>query len=205
MWSATILGPVNKPTGSSLPRILDVGCGRRKTPGAIGMDVLADSSADVVADLNDRWPFDDCSFDSVVAHHVLEHVPDVPHVMAEAWRVLVPGGLFVVHGPHFSSPYLVWSDPTHRRGLSLSMFSHFLPDAGLSYARASFAIRRAHLHSASARRSPSESWWRKASRPFFVVYERQLNRSTVAQHRAERIWSRFLNLDELAIELVAVK
>lgn len=71
------------------PKILDIGCGWRKTPGAVGMDSLAESAADVVADIDERWPFDDSSFDQVVANHVLEHVPNVVHVMEEAWRAKV--------------------------------------------------------------------------------------------------------------------
>jgi 2-polyprenyl-6-hydroxyphenyl methylase/3-demethylubiquinone-9 3-methyltransferase len=40
-------------------------------------------------------PFDDASFDVVVAGEVLEHVPDMEAVVAEACRVLRPGGTFV--------------------------------------------------------------------------------------------------------------
>jgi 2-polyprenyl-6-hydroxyphenyl methylase/3-demethylubiquinone-9 3-methyltransferase len=40
----------------------------------------------------ERLPFDDQSFDAVVAADVLEHVGDLPAVVAEIARVLAPGG-----------------------------------------------------------------------------------------------------------------
>jgi 2-polyprenyl-6-hydroxyphenyl methylase/3-demethylubiquinone-9 3-methyltransferase len=40
-------------------------------------------------------PFDDASFDVVVAGEVLEHVADLEGTVAEALRVLRPGGTFV--------------------------------------------------------------------------------------------------------------
>ncbi|MCA1833486.1 MAG: class I SAM-dependent methyltransferase [Actinomycetota bacterium] len=43
-------------------------------------------------------PYPDDTFDLVVGHAVLHHLPDVPGAIAEAFRVLKPGGLFVVAG-----------------------------------------------------------------------------------------------------------
>jgi len=47
----------------------------------------------LVADLQEL-PFEDGSFDVVLANHMLYHVPDRPRAFAEVARVLVPGGSF---------------------------------------------------------------------------------------------------------------
>jgi ubiquinone/menaquinone biosynthesis C-methylase UbiE len=39
-------------------------------------------------------PFDDATFDGVMANHMLYHVPDIPKALAEVRRVLKPGGRF---------------------------------------------------------------------------------------------------------------
>ncbi|QUH04630.1 class I SAM-dependent methyltransferase [Saccharopolyspora erythraea] len=43
-------------------------------------------------------PYDDDTFDLVVGHAVLHHIPDVPAAMREVLRVLKPGGRFVFAG-----------------------------------------------------------------------------------------------------------
>ncbi|XIF83675.1 class I SAM-dependent methyltransferase [Kutzneria buriramensis] len=46
----------------------------------------------------ERIPYDDNTFDLVVGHAVLHHIPDVQAAMAEVLRVLKPGGRFVFAG-----------------------------------------------------------------------------------------------------------
>ena len=46
----------------------------------------------------ERIPYDDDSFDLVVGHAVLHHIPDVPAALREVLRVLRPGGRFVFAG-----------------------------------------------------------------------------------------------------------
>jgi ubiquinone/menaquinone biosynthesis C-methylase UbiE len=46
----------------------------------------------------ERIPYDDNTFDLVVGHAVLHHIPDVPAALAEVLRVLKPGGRFVFAG-----------------------------------------------------------------------------------------------------------
>jgi ubiquinone/menaquinone biosynthesis C-methylase UbiE len=46
----------------------------------------------------ERIPYDDDSFDLVVGHAVLHHIPDVPAAFREVLRVLKPGGRFVFAG-----------------------------------------------------------------------------------------------------------
>src|SRR2546427_429913 len=76
-----------------LMRILDVGCGVNKRPGAVGLDRNPASRADVLADLDRHpYPFRDSSFDALYAVHVIEHVTDVIRSMEEFHRLVRAGG-----------------------------------------------------------------------------------------------------------------
>ena len=106
-------------------RILDVGCGIRKTPGAIGIDRNPASKADVLCDL-DRfpYPFADGTFDRVVAIHVIEHVADVIHAMEEFHRLVKPHGSIRIETPHYTD-FSSFCDPTHRSHLNSFSFRYF--------------------------------------------------------------------------------
>jgi ubiquinone/menaquinone biosynthesis C-methylase UbiE len=58
----------------------------------LGLDVTGE-----VADV-EYLPFPDASFDLVLGHAVLHHIPDVERAMREVIRVLRPGGRFVICG-----------------------------------------------------------------------------------------------------------
>ncbi|HYX29887.1 MAG TPA: methyltransferase domain-containing protein [Pyrinomonadaceae bacterium] len=109
-------------------KILDVGCGWSKTPGAIGMDVNPKTHADVIHDLASiPYPFAADEFDRVVARHVAEHVPDVMAFIAELHRVTKPGGRISIVTPHYSNPD--WpTDPTHRNHFNSYSFNCFVED-----------------------------------------------------------------------------
>jgi 2-polyprenyl-6-hydroxyphenyl methylase/3-demethylubiquinone-9 3-methyltransferase len=108
-WIAEALGPVPR-------RVLDVGCGggylanelAARGHAVTGIDSIGESLA--VARTHDRTatvrylsgdalalPFADASFDAVCAMDLLEHVDQAARVVAEAARVLAPGGLFFFH------------------------------------------------------------------------------------------------------------
>jgi SAM-dependent methyltransferase len=107
------------------PRILDVGCGINKYPGAIGVDRNANTRADVLCDL-DRfpYPFRDSSFAQLRAIHVIEHVSDVIRAMEEFHRVLQPGGRLFIATPHYTD-FSSFCDPTHRWHLNSFSFRYF--------------------------------------------------------------------------------
>ena len=106
-------------------RILDIGCGQKKSLYAIRLDIRPLPKVDIVADLNQPLPVGDGSFDVVFADQVLEHIQNLTGLMGEIHRVLRPGGLLVAHVPYFRS---AWAhiDPTHVRCFTASSLDYFV-------------------------------------------------------------------------------
>jgi SAM-dependent methyltransferase len=115
-------------------RTLDVGCGVNKYPGAIGIDRIPGTAADVLCDLDFfPWPLRDASFDQVRAVHVIEHVADVIRTMEEFHRLLRPGGVLYIATPHYTD-FSSFCDPTHRWHLNSFSLRYFGADnAGFGY------------------------------------------------------------------------
>jgi len=113
-------------SGSKL--ILDVGCGRRKIPGAIGIDFNINTDADVVHNLNHfPYPFPDNNFDKIHCDGILEHLDDIVCVMEELHRIAKPGALVEVTAPYFTSVD-AFTDPTHKRFFAMRSFDYFTDD-----------------------------------------------------------------------------
>jgi len=112
-------------------KILDVGCGNNKYPGAVGIDINPRTQADVIHDLGVvPYPFDDNEFDEVFSHHVIEHVPDVMAFVSELHRITRHGGRIRLITPHYSNPD--WpTDPTHRNHFNSYSFNCFTQDRRL--------------------------------------------------------------------------
>jgi len=146
-------------------RTLDLGCGEGRLARdlkAMGHDIAAvdlsptmlaaakEADPDLEAHLADAadLPFDDASFDLVVAFMSLQDVSDMEGAIAEAARVLEPGGrlcLAVVHpfnsagrfaGDDASSPFVVegsylarsrYADNLVRDGLEITFVSEHRP------------------------------------------------------------------------------
>jgi SAM-dependent methyltransferase len=110
-----------------MKKILDVGCGNKKIPGATGIDINPDSSADIIHDLNMfPYPFEDSTFDEIVADNVIEHLDNIIKVMEELHRISKPGGSLVIKVPYFRSRYAS-IDPTHKHFFTADSFTYFDP------------------------------------------------------------------------------
>ncbi len=93
-----------------------------------------------------RIPLPDASYDVVMAHHVLEHIPDDRAAMRELFRILAPGGIAILSVPinasrheTYENPAIVgpverevhFSAPDHRRYYGLD-FADRLVEAGFA-------------------------------------------------------------------------
>ena len=107
---------------------LDLGCGKKKRAGSIGVDWSDQHDADVVHDLNVfPYPFESSIFDEIYIDNTLEHLDDVVRVMEEIHRICKPGGFVKVIVPYFRS---VWAcvDPTHKHFFTVNSLAYFDPD-----------------------------------------------------------------------------
>lgn len=90
--------------------MIDLGAGENTWPGYKSVDIKP--PADMVCDLNKRWPFEDSSVGAIKAHHIFEHLRDPIHTMNEAYRVLAPGGWLLMELPSTEGRG-AFQDPTH--------------------------------------------------------------------------------------------
>jgi SAM-dependent methyltransferase len=89
-------------------RCLDIGAGDNmlvrlyqqiqpeKSARSLGLDVFDWGSGCVIVEDCRRLPFEDGEFDTVAFVACLNHIPERSEALAEAWRVLRPGGRVVV-------------------------------------------------------------------------------------------------------------
>src|SRR5579883_267247 len=71
---------------------------RHLFPGAgyVGVDIVAGPNVDVVGNAATWQPDPFAPVDTVVCTETLEHTPEAGEICSNAWRLLAPGGVFVV-------------------------------------------------------------------------------------------------------------
>jgi SAM-dependent methyltransferase len=92
----------------------------------------------LLADVDERLPFDDGAFGGVVLKDLLEHVRDPVAVVREVQRVVAPGGRVFASSP--DAQRWVWDDYTHRRPFTRKAYKLLFADNG-------FAVREAAYES----------------------------------------------------------
>ena len=112
---------------------LDVGCGRYKVPGAIGIDRYDWPEVDIIHDLDlYPWPFESNSFTHVICRHSLPHLANVVTAMEEVYRITRAGGLVEIVVPHFSSDN-AFTDITTQVFFGYRSMDYFCVDRTMRY------------------------------------------------------------------------
>jgi ubiquinone/menaquinone biosynthesis C-methylase UbiE len=102
----------NVRTLASLYDVAPIGVERNPVTLARAKVELQSTSARLVRADALRLPFRDASFDKVLMTEVLEHIPDEAAALREIWRVLRPGGTYVLSVPNENYPF--WWDPINK-------------------------------------------------------------------------------------------
>lgn len=123
-------------------RILNIGCGKDYIEGAVNIDINSNVKCDMRIDIgypywqmagldnSDSAGFPTFStkkfgsicleyetFDKIIAHDVLEHIPNLTNAMTNCRNLLKIGGEMDIIVPYDLS-LGAWSDPTHVRGFN---------------------------------------------------------------------------------------
>ena len=79
-------------------------------------------------------PFEDNTFDAVIANHMLYHVPDRPKAITELRRVLKPGGRLIATtvGENHMKEMMAWYAQVHRSKIWQSFANPFTLENGLA-------------------------------------------------------------------------
>ena len=106
-------------------KILALGATGKDDPNVLTVDSNAKLSPDVVHDLNQvPWPFKDNQFDSIICHHVLEHLNNFSAAMRELYRICGKAGEIYIELPHHSSYHA--SSPDHKMRFHYFSFDRYL-------------------------------------------------------------------------------
>jgi SAM-dependent methyltransferase len=207
-------------------RVLDMGCGGGRHAFALyrrGADVVAfDMDASELADVAVMFeamaaegevpagakaatvrgtayalPFEDNSFDKIIAAEVMEHLPEDTRAMAELTRVLKPGGLIAVTVPRWLPEKVCWalSDEYHEvEGGHVRIYRGDTLKDRLT----SFGLEPVGEHHAHSLHSPY--WWLKCavgvdndSHPLVKAYHKVLVWDMMSAPKLTRIAERSLN------------
>lgn len=95
---------------------LNLGCGSGKIEGFINVDIDPLMEPDLVADITKSLPYNSGSVSEIVMFHAIEHLRKELHVRIymEMYRILEPGGKFILSYPEFTKCYHNWK--TNFRG-----------------------------------------------------------------------------------------
>ena len=127
-------------------------------------------------------------------------------LMGEVWPICKPGALVHFRFPHATTPFGIWRDPTHRRGVYLATFNYWDPStfdgAYFGYyhpAKFEIVTRRLMYNMNTDTSCPAVATASSAasSTPWPTA--------TTAGSTRERFWGRLLGIEECQIWMRALE
>jgi len=103
---------------------LNIGAGKEKKEGYITLDGSSQVNPDVLANLEEKLPLKDNSFDEIIGNHILEHINNLNGLMKELNRISKKGGLIKIKVPFYLSVG-AFMDPTHKRFFTPFTMNYF--------------------------------------------------------------------------------
>jgi SAM-dependent methyltransferase len=166
--------------------VLNFGCGKTvyKSPNVTNLDVYEHEGVNVVCTTN-KLPFENDTFDLIIANHVIEHVPNWFESFKELARVLKPGGVIEIWIPPVSSDSaFTYRDHINRIGIhSFAGCGSFNRSGNNLSASVEFKelgdVSRLMLE--SKMRRPAVRWWLMLAWPSLLNFFTEHLRNTVSE------------------------
>ena len=187
--------------------VVDLGCGSRKKLAQSVSTSPASQIVDVVADVMKTLPFRDNSVDEVFASHLVEHRTTSWRSWAKSGGSASPGPLVHFRFPHATTPFGIWRDPTHRRGVYLATFNYWDPSTFDGayfgyYHPAKFKIVKQRL---MYNMNADTFLPGRGRRVIGRIVDAVANRNDRWQYFCERFWGHLLGIEECQIWMRALK
>lgn len=134
--------------------VLEIGAGLRPTiredQNIIHLDRVKLPHIEVVHDIESgKYPFDDTTFDEVLAFSVLEHTSDIIKQLEEIHRICKNGAIVSIEVPYYNSPD-AFRDPTHKSFFTERTMDYFTDNGEFNfYTTARFEIKTQKYSSTS--------------------------------------------------------
>jgi hypothetical protein len=122
---------------------LNLGCGFKKLPGYVNVDLSSVCEPDQVFDLeNTPWPWENDSVEEIMLDNVLEHLGQTSQaylaIIKELYRICQAGAKISIKVPHHRHDSAV-SDPTHVRMVTVSEMNLYDREKNLEWRKAGIA------------------------------------------------------------------
>lgn len=102
------------------PIRLHLGCGSKRFQNYINVDLWITEATDVICNIT-KLPWPDYSVELIESYHVIEHISHrkIKNTLKEWYRVLKPGGRFIVECPHFDEAVMEYLEGNEDRLINI--------------------------------------------------------------------------------------